>query len=773
MIRSQNLVFIVFILFYLSACNNKKPGKFQRPSDPWAFRSVLDMQPRMLTLALDTACYVAYDLAHCTLYKAWKGGVRMEGAPYTDKKNVQPTSWGASYFTAGNYPFKWIVEVDGKKDSFQIVSKGYVLQDNQACLKYWMILSSKDTIYLEERPEFIQSEKGKPALERSFKTSGVPDGVTISLESRNETFKLKANKTSRFVSNFNSLPAQFLPAQQEEYDHRGRYFMEKSDCFTCHEIDKNTVGPSLHRIAQQYPNEKKIIQKLAGKVKAGGTGVWGIAVMNAHPNLNEDEIAVMLDYVLSLRPKEKIENNAEPLENKAMIVKNTKPGFGASLEGVHPSYDLQTIHKQDFRPKVGGLAFLPDGRLLVTTWDIMGGVYLLDGVETGDTNKIKVKRIASGLAEPLGITVVNGEIFVLQKHELTKLSDLDGDDIIDEYQTICNSWGVSGDFHEFSFGLVHKDGHFYATLSMAMRLISGEKQKPDRGRTIRISLDGSLEWINYGLRTPNGIGLGPEGEIFVCDNQGEWTPGNKLIHVKKGDFNGMPWGLPDSIAKPPTSPPAVWLPEDEIANSPSQPILMQDGPYKGQMLHGDVTHGGIKRDFLEKINGDYQGAVFRFTQGLEAGVNRLCWGPDGALYVGGIGMVGGWSWKEKKYGLQRMKYNGKSTFEMLAVRAKPRGFEIEFTEPLGAGKEMNAPDLFVQQWWYHPTPAYGGPKMDLEKMKVTSINISKDRRRVYMEIPGLKKEHVVYFRLPENLKSAGGQSLWSSETWYTLNNIPE
>src|SRR5258705_10387203 len=89
------------------------------------------------------------------------------------------------------------------------------------------------------------------------------------------------------------------------------------------------------------------------------------------------------------------------------------------------------------------------------------------------------------------------------------------------------------------------------------------------------------------------------------------------------------------------TPPAIMLPEDEIANSPSQPILMRDGPYKGQMLHGDVTHGGINRDFLEKINGEYQGVGFRFTQGLEAGGNRLCWGPDGALYIGEIGMVGG------------------------------------------------------------------------------------------------------------------------------------
>jgi cytochrome c len=235
----------------------------------------------------------------------------------------------------------------------------------------------------------------------------------------------------------------------------------------------------------------------------------------------------------------------------------------------------------------------------------------------------------------------------------------------------------------------------------------------------------------------------------------------------------MPWGLPDSIPAPPASPPAIWLPEDEIANSPSEPILMQDGPYKGQMLHGDVTHGGIKRDFLEKINDGFQGAVFRFTQGLEAGVNRLCRGPDSALYIGEIGMVGGWSWKEKQAGLQRMKYNGKQTFDMLAIRAKPRGFEIEFTDPPGSWKEIVASDFFVQQWWYLPTAGYGGPKKDLEKLKVTRVDISQDRKRAYLEIPGLKKGHVVYFSLPENLRSGSGQSLWSSEAWYTLNNIPE
>lgn len=770
---SNSFLLIVFIILLLSSCD-KKPEQYHRPLDPWAFRSVLDKQPRMLTLALDTSCYVAYDLARCTIYKVWKGGVMMEGAPYTDKKNVQPTTWGKSYFSDSLHQSKWVAIVNGKESYPELISKGYAFKNNQIKLRFDLYLSTGDTIHIEEQPEFIKSKNGRPGLERVFNLLAVPDGTTISLQSEDSTFVLDANKTTRIVTYYNALPAQTPPTPGAEYDHRGLYWMEKSDCMTCHEANKKTVGPAFVEIAQRYPNDKASLEYLINKVKEGGAGVWGIVPMNAHPGLTEREIKEMLNYIFSLKPLEKKINTEAVAIRKAEAIKINKPGNGAPLEGVHPSYSVTTIHGKNFKPRVGGLAFLPDGRLLVTTWDVTGGVYLMDDVETGDTSKITVKRIASGLAEPLGIEVVDGEIYVLQKHELTKLIDTDGDEIIDMYETVCNRWGVTSDFHEFAFGLVYKEGYFYATLSMAMRLMSNEKQKPDRGRTIKISKDGSYEWINYGLRTPNGIGLGIDNEIFVTDNQGEWVPGNKLIHVKKGEYHGMRWGLPDSIKEiPPVASPAIWLPEDEIGNSPSEPVLIKDGPYKGQMLHGDVTHGGIKRDFLEKINGEFQGAVFRFTQGLEAGVNRMRWGPDGALYVGGVGMVGGWSWKEKQYGLQRLKYNGKVTFEMLSVMSKPKGFEIEFTEPIDAGTQLKADDFLIQQWWYLPTEKYGGPKLDLEKLNIASLNISGDRLRVYLEIPNLKKEHVVYFRLPDNLQSTRGQSLWSSEAWYTLNNIPD
>ena len=749
----------------------RKPGYTQRPRDPWAVRSVLDKKPRMLTLALDTACYVAYDLVRCTLFKAWKGGVSLDGAPYTDQKTIQPTSWGTAYLTDSTLKFQWVAETGGKNVLASIRNKGYLFRGNQIYLKYALITTSGDTISIQERPEFVRNATGKPGLERMFTTANVPANVTVSLKSTKATLPLLANKSTLSIMYFAELPPQKLPLIAEKFEHRGRYLIERSDCSTCHEVDQPMVGPSFQQIAARYANQKDATAQLIRKVRQGGTGVWGSSVMNAHPALAESDVKTIIDYIFTLKPKEKVD--VAPVLPKPETQGKTKPGFGEEVNGIHPSYDLTTLHRPDFQPRVGGLAFLPDGRLLVTTWDTVGGVYLLDRLETADSRNISIKRIASGLAEPLGINVVNGQIYVLQKHELTRLVDLDGDDIIDDYQAICSSWAVSTDFHEFAFGLVHKDGYFYATLSMAMRLKPGELQLLDRGRTIKIGLDGRYEWVNYGLRTPNGIGLGPNGDIFVTDNQGQWLPGNKLIHIKPGEYHGMGWGLLNSNASPPVAQPAIWLPENEIANSPSEPILMQDGPYKGQLLHGDVTHGGIKRDFLEKVAGEYQGAVFRFSQGFEAGVNRLCWGPDGALYVGEIGMTGGgWSWNEKRFGLQRMKYNGKTTFEMLAVRAKPQGFEIEFTEPLNDGQSLEAAGILVQQWWYRPTPNYGGPKMNLTKLPVTSLKFSKDRTRVYLEIPGLTKNHVVYLRLPDNLTSERGQMLWSSETWYTLNNIP-
>jgi len=192
------------------------------------------------------------------------------------------------------------------------------------------------------------------------------------------------------------------------------------------------------------------------------------------------------------------------------------------------------------------------------------------------------------------------------------------------------------------------------------------------------------------------------------------------------------------------------------------------------MIHGEVTHGGVKRVFVEKVNGNYQGCTFRFIQGLEAGVNRMTWGPEGALYIGGIGSTGNWLQNGKLwYGLQRLKYNQKPAMEMLAVRAKSNGIEIEFTEALIEGDGWAKENYLIQQWYYKPTENYGGPKIDKKDLSILSVNISDDRKKVFLELDKMKEGHMVYVKLQTPFMSANGTELWSTEAWYTMNQIPK
>ena len=460
-----------------------------------------------------------------------------------------------------------------------------------------------------------------------------------------------------------------------------------------------------------------------------------------------------------------------------MASRTAIPGDRYSLDEVHPSFDLFQARPDDFTPKVGGMDFLSDGSLLISTWEPDGGVYKLSNIRADDPNKIKVDKIASGLAEPLGLKVVDDRIFIMQKQEMTELIDHNGDGLIDEYRTLADDWGVSANFHEFGFGLEEQDGFLYAALATAIEPggASTQPQIKDRGKVIKVNINtGELEFIAHGLRTPNGVGKGYKGELFVSDNEGDWLPSSKINHIQEGVWFGGRSVDFEGTAELEMTHPLVWLPQNEVGNSPSTPSYLNIGPYKDQMIHGEVTNGGVKRVFVEEVDGKLQGCVFRFIQGLEAGVNRVQWASNDELFIGGIGNSGNWQHDGKKwYGIQRLKYNSEPVFEMLAVRAKSNGLEIEFTQSLKANEGWNPEDYEIKRWWYKPTVEYGGPKMDETVLKAKSANVSADRKKVFLEFDGLKDHHLFYVRLKNKFISENNLSLWSTEAWYTMNAVPE
>ncbi|MEV4046217.1 lectin [Streptomyces sp. NPDC049744] len=458
------------------------------------------------------------------------------------------------------------------------------------------------------------------------------------------------------------------------------------------------------------------------------------------------------------------------------------PGDGLPLTGVHPNYTLTDLRPSGFEPQVSAMDWLPDGRLAVATWggsnNTAGEVYLLSNV-TGDTGpgKVTAKKVASGLKEPMGIKHVDGRLYVSQKHELTELNDTDGDEVTDQYRRVA-TWPFGGNFHEFAFGLLYKEGFFYLNLSVSINY-GGATTDPqpaqNRGTTIKVNKEtGEVSYVAGGLRTPNGIGWGPEGDLFVTDNQGGWLPSSKLVHIKQNRFFNHYTNPDGPFDSQPVTKPVLWLPQNEIANSPSTPLQLEDGPFAGQMLFGDVTYGGIQRGFLEKVGGEYQGAVFRLTQGLEAGVTRISVGPDGALYAGGLGAGGNWGQEGKlTHGLQKLSPNGANAFDIRAMRAVPGGFQLEYTQPLSTDTANELAGRYkIKQWRYVPTADYGGPKVDEETLTAQSATLSADRKTVTLAVPGLKADRVVHVRSPRPFSSAGGESLWSTEAWYTLNKLP-
>ena len=70
---------IISVLSILIGCGKKaNSGNPERPYQPFVFRSVLDEQPRIITLALHDDVWAAYHTDSCSLYKVWKGHVQFQ-----------------------------------------------------------------------------------------------------------------------------------------------------------------------------------------------------------------------------------------------------------------------------------------------------------------------------------------------------------------------------------------------------------------------------------------------------------------------------------------------------------------------------------------------------------------------------------------------------------------------------------------------------------------------------------------------------------------------
>ena len=452
-------------------------------------------------------------------------------------------------------------------------------------------------------------------------------------------------------------------------------------------------------------------------------------------------------------------------------------------------YTIKTLETPEGIPfGIAGLDTNEKGDIYVATR--LGEVWVLEKAYS-EPGKEKWRRFADGLTEPTGLLLDDdGSVVVAHKPELTRLLDTDQDGVADEYINLADNWEFHDNYHEYNFGPV-KDhqGNYYGTLNLghgnpkAFSLGTMDSEGGYRGWAYQVSREGEFKPFASGLRSPAGVGSSPQGEIFYTDNQGDWVPTSKLHIIEQDKFYGHPVSLrddpnfeidkirkmqPEDFAKF-MEKPVVWIPHLEVANSPGNPewdtTEGKFGPFAGQIFIGDQTQSNVFRALIEKVNGQYQGAVINFINGFQSGNIRVKFDPQGQLWIGqtarGWGSTGG-----KPHGLQKVVWDGTTQpFELLDINITEKGFKLQFTQPVSP----QSITVSAEQWHYYYSGNYGSDKMDLKPVNIQKSALSQDGKTLNIELP-LTAGKVVAIDFGA-LKNATGKSPSVGKVYYTVNTV--
>jgi hypothetical protein len=459
--------------------------------------------------------------------------------------------------------------------------------------------------------------------------------------------------------------------------------------------------------------------------------------------------------------------------------RNASPGSAAP--SAHGPFALDTLTLPYDNPYgsifyVTGLGFLRDGRIAIST--IYGDVWFVGGTSKGAVQgaiddklgRLTWKRFATGMYQPLGMVVRTGDlkagtpdaIYVLERGQITRLRDLNGDDEADVYDNFYNGWQTTGAGHAYDTALkLGADGAFY--------FFKGQTPEPDcreSGCLVRVSPSGSdHEVFATGFRHPIALGIDPVlGTITGGDQQGNWVPATRIDQYRRGGFYGDM--RTHHRARPPTDydKPICWLPQ-YVDNSAGGQVAVPRGawgPLGGGLLHLSWGRCTVHWLMRQSVEGVVQGGVARLP------IPKLLSGPitgafnprDGHLYVVGLH---GWQTAGQKDGcLQRVRHTGAKLHLPLEVLARAEGLEVRFSEQLDRATAADVKNYSIEQWNYRYSEQYGSDhwsvsdptRMGHDAVKIADAVVSPTGRSVLLRIPDLKP--AMQFKLAYRLKAEDG-----------------
>ena len=387
--------------------------------------------------------------------------------------------------------------------------------------------------------------------------------------------------------------------------------------------------------------------------------------------------------------------------------------------------------------RLTGFDFFPDHRrMAVCTWD--GDVWIVSGIDQPNAG-LTWQRIASGLFQPLGLKFRDGAIFVCCRDQIVKLHDLNGDGETDFYECFNNDHQVTEHFHEFAMGLqTDADGNFYYAKSGRHALPA---LVPHHGTLLKVSRDGArTEILATGFRAANGVCLNPDGTFFVTDQEGFWTPKNRINRVERGGFYGNLWGFTDitDTSDQAMKQPLCWI-TNEFDRSPAELIWVPDntwGPLGGTLLNTSYGMGQVFVVPHEIVNGQAQGGMCALPlPKFPTGIMRPRFHPtDGHLYVCGM-----FAWAGNQVvpgGFYRVRYTGQPVDLPIGLKAGVERLELTFTHPLDA-ESIRPQNFEVKVWGLERSQNYGSKHLDEKPLPVAAATLGRDERTVTLTLPDL------------------------------------
>ena len=377
------------------------------------------------------------------------------------------------------------------------------------------------------------------------------------------------------------------------------------------------------------------------------------------------------------------------------------------------------------------IGFFPDGSALVAT--LAGDVWKVTGIDDSLQN-VSWKRYATGFNQPIGIHIDRDGVFVLDRGQITRLHDYNGDDEADFYENYANDFGSYDRSHSHTFGL--------------HRTADGSFTFVQRNDVLRTGPDRKTKMIAWGMRNCMGIG-GSDTFAWVAPQEGTWTPASMIIEVNEGEFYGLP---KKGDRSPNIATPLCYVPRG-IDNSTGGMIQVKSdrwGVLKDHHIgisYGSGSHYLILRDATGPRP---QGATVPLEGDFLAGTMRGAFNPkDGQLYLVGLDGWGDYSTQDGCF--HRVRHTGKPFRHPIGFEVHSNGIRVDFAEPV----DTEGGKIFAHQWNYEYAKRYGSPEFSAKNPKSLGHDVVAIRkiygldgmRSIFVEIPDLEPVMQMHLRM--------------------------